>query len=371
MNKRAFLVILFLTLIPLIKYWSLFSTPTNMQYYADLYANSQYVLGEASPHKIDDNEVYIYAGYTYARSDDPTLVNFEHTPLAKYLLGFSYFLTGNSILLNIPMYFFILFLFYILASRFIKNKNIIYGLLVLFGSQKLFYFNVSQGMLDLPNLFSTLLFFVILTSKQKNILIKYSLLGISLGIFAGTRYPFPSIILLIAPLIIWAFIKKELKYLLFSFIGLAGTYFSMYIMYFKNHSLSEWPKFEWYRFIFFAGNRSMPKFLIFQTIFLGKFKAWWSDGWQYIATWTILWPIAFIGSIIATYKNKFTLSNSMILIFTFGLISFYAIAAASYDRFLISIIPYWALVLGIGLDNLSSKSNIFAEIASSLKKKKL
>ncbi len=369
MNKRALLIILILNLIPLVKYWSLFSTLTNMQYYENLYANSQYVLGEASPHKIDDNEVYIYAGYTYAKGDDPTLVNFEHTPLAKYFLGFSYFLTGNSVLLNIPMYFLILLLFYILASRFIKNKNIIYALLVLVGTQKLFYLNVSQGMLDLPNLFSTLLFFIILTGKQKNILIKYSLLGISLGIFAGTRYPFPSIILLIVPLIIWAVIKKEFKYLFLSAVGLTVTYFAMYIVYFKNHNLSEWPKFEWYRFIWFAGNRTIPKFLIFQTIFLGKFMGWWNSEWQKIATWNISWPLTFVGSIIATYKNKFTLPNSMILIFTFGLISFYAVASASYDRFLISIIPYWALVLGIGLDNISTKSNIFAEIKSSLKKK--
>ncbi|MCB9812872.1 MAG: hypothetical protein H6772_00555 [Pseudomonadales bacterium] len=369
-NIIALTIILLLTLFPIYKYWNIFSNPTDMERYEQLYANSQYVLGEASTHKIDDNEVYIYAGYTYIRGDDPTLVNFEHTPLAKYFLGFSYLLTGNSVLLNIPLYFSILLLFYLLASKFIKNKIILYVLIVLIGTQRLFYFNVSQGMLDLPNLFATLLFFNILFSEKKNLILKYLFLGLSLGIFAGTRYPFPSIFLLIIPLLIWAFYKSEFKYLLVTLLSLISTYFATYVIYFKHHSLAQWPKFEWYRFIWFAGNRTIPKFLIFQTIFLGRFLGWWNNEWQTISTWSIVWPITFVGSIVATYKNKFNLKNFVLILYTYGLIIFYSIAAASYDRFLIPIIPYWVILLGIGLDNIGTKSNFLGEIKRSLRSAK-
>lgn len=359
--KYAILISLLLSIIPVVKYWQTFSTPTNIDHFEKLYSGSQYVIGEASTHKIDDNEVYIYAGYTYIRGDDPTIVNFEHTPLAKYFLGLSYFVTGNSVLFNLPLYFSTLILLFILTDRMIKNKLISHGILVVVGVQKLFYFNVSQGMLDLPNLFASLLFFVTLTSKFKNPVLKYSLLGVSLGIFAGTRYPFPLILLLIIPLIVWAFFEKQVKYLLASAIGLIATYFLTYAVYFKTHSFFEWIKFEWYRFIWFAGNRSIPKFLIFQTIFWGKFKGWWNNEWQVVDTWTVLWPILFIGSIIGTLKNKLDPKNLVLLLHTFGLIAYYSIAAASYDRFLISLIPYWAIILGIGIDNWKSKSNIISE----------
>lgn len=367
--KYALLLSLLLTIIPLFLYWTTFSNPTNINYYEKLYSGSQYVVGEASTHKIDDNEVYIYAGYTYIRGDDPTLVNFEHTPLAKYFLGLSYLITGNSVLLNLPLYFLTLVLLFVLSNRVIKDTLISYGILIVIGIQKLFYFNVSQGMLDIPNLFASLLFFVILTGNFKSPVKKYLLLGVSLGVFAGTRYPFPLILLLIVPLIIWAIFEKQIKYLILSAFGLIAIYFLTYAVYFKTHTLFDWVRFEWYRFIWFAGNRTIPKFLIFQTIFLGKFMGWWDNKWQLVDTWSILWPTLFVGSIIGTIKNKLDLKNSVLLLHTFGLIAYYSITAASYDRFLISLIPYWAIIFGIGIDNWKAKSNFFGEVRKALKTK--
>ncbi len=370
-NQVILLIITILTLIPTLKYWNTFGKPTDIAHYEELYSKSQYVLGEASPHKIDDSEVYIYAGYTYIRGDDPTAVNFEHTPLAKYFFGLSYALTSNSVLFNIPLYFATLLLLYVLSCRVIKNKLIRYSIVILVGSLRLFQFNVSQGMLDIPNLFAALLFFVTLTHPYKNTKLHYILLGIILGVFAGTRYPFPLILLLIGPLFIWAYLKKQIKHVFFSLLFLALTYLATYSVYFKYHSFSEFPKFEWYRFRWFTGARTIPKFLIFQTIFLGKFMGWWNNEWQTVATWTILWPITFVASLIGTIKNKLNPTNGVLLFYTFGLLGFYAIAAASYDRFLIPIIPFWAIIAGIGLDNLKSKSNILSEFTKVSKRIKL
>lgn len=370
-NFKLLILLLILTSISVIYNWDIFSKPTDINKYEQLYSNSQYVLGEKSLHKIDDSEVYIYAGYTYVRGDDPTAVNFEHTPLVKYFFGLSYLITGNSLILNIPLYFFTLLLIYLLASKVIKNKLIIYGILIIVGTMKLYYLNVGQGLLDLPNLFASLLFFNTLFTKFKNNILKYILLGVILGMFAGTRYPFPLILLLIVPMLFWAFFKKELKQTLLSFLFLAITYLATYSVYFKYHPISEFPKFEWYRFKWFAGDRSQPKHLIFQTIFIGKFKQWWANGWTDVSTYTIVWPILFTASILGSIKNKINLKNTVLLMYTFGLITFYSVAAATYDRFLIEIIPFWGILAGIGIDNLNSETNIFVDFIKIIKTKKL
>ena len=79
----------------------------------------------------------------------------------------------------------------------------------------------------------------------------------------------------------------------------------------------------------------------------------------------------FVGSIFATWKNRLNISNIVLLLHTFGLFAFYYLASASYDRFLIPIIPYWAIIFGIGLDNLQQKTNIFKEIKKELKNYKI
>jgi len=79
------------------------------------YSRSQYVRGEAARNKIDDATLYTYAGYTYIKGEDPTNINFEHPPLAKYWIGFSYLLTGNPALLNLVLFAAALVMVYYLA----------------------------------------------------------------------------------------------------------------------------------------------------------------------------------------------------------------------------------------------------------------
>ena len=44
---------------------------------------------------LSDSEIYLAAGFLYAKGANPTLYNFDHPPLIKYLFGYSLLLFKN------------------------------------------------------------------------------------------------------------------------------------------------------------------------------------------------------------------------------------------------------------------------------------
>lgn len=350
-------LIFLLVLLPVVSYPAFFTSQTNMASFGQLYANSQYVKGEATQQRIDDATLYIYAGYAYMQGEDPTTINFEHPPLGKYLLGLSYVLFGNSLILNLVVYAGFLGVCATLLSLFTNKKWLVHLALLFLGTTRVIYVNVGQGMLDIFSALLLLLIFRTLFSKIHS-LKKYLLVGFFIGTLAATKYPFPSIGLPILLTLSWAFVSKELLVSLVS-LPLAGiTYLASYTVYFLRHSLADFVAFEWFRLKWWVVDRNIPPFLIFKTLFIGQFQDWRNLHIVRSAVWSFSWPLLFVGHFWAFLASR--VDTRILFIFAYANIQLglYALGSASYDRYLIGLLPLWVLVVISGLDTLLTKKQV-------------
>lgn len=348
--------------------------------YSQKYSTSQYILGEASPAKISDSELYVYASYAYWQGEDPTTINFEHPPLAKYYYGLFFTLFGNPYWGSIVLFFLILIVLDFLSQSI--GLNILGRLVVLVttGSLAIIQIHTRYVLLDLPQLFGTLVFFLGLINLNKKINIQWSLVvGIGLGIIAGGKYWFP-VLPGFAGLTILSGIfqmkkksgkkKKNLwMYYLIPLLLGAVIYLVSYTVYFASgHNLKDFMAFEWYRFNWFMGKTDAPLFQIFHTLFTGRFELHWNPGvYEITQHWSILWPISFVISvgtvawILFTKQLKKYWELVLLLSYSYALLGIYSLGAAASDRFFIQLLPFWLLSVGFVVQKIWSMTESKAE----------
>lgn len=327
-----------------LKFTSAFTTPTNTRALGESYANSQYVMGEGSPRKIDDATLYAYAGTAYAKGEDPTTINFEHPPLAKYLFGFSYLLFGNVNVLSLVIYAGTLIAVYHLALKIFKQENWALAAVALTGTLTIFQEHASQTLLDLPMLMALLGFFNSLFSTNKN---RFWWQGIWLGAFGSIKYGFPSLYLLLLILGFWHYREKTWRQLPITLFTALGIYLLNYVVFFFYHpNPIEFLKFEWYRFRWWTGARTIPKFLIFDTLFTGTFKGWWAaDVKETAASWSLLWPALFLAQLFsALFMTRQSKIVAVLFFYAQALLLLYAFGSAAYARYLLQLLPLWIIL---------------------------
>ncbi len=337
-------IALLTTLLVFFHYSAQFTELTDMDIYAEKYAHSQYVLGEGSTQKIDDASLYIYAGFAYARGEDPTTINFEHPPLTKYLLGLSYRLFHNSVVLNLPLFFISLLCVFYLTKTITQNYWLGLAGMVIVGNLQILQEHVSQALMDFPQLTLTLLFFSVLFSKLKY---KYLITGLILGGLLAIKYQIPMIFLYLFILLIWAVTEKKLKDWLLALPIMLGVYLLNYLVYFMNgHNLIDFIKFEWFRFRWFTGDRTMPKFLIWQTLFTGSFKAWWAaETYLKEPSWSIFWPVSFVTHLFSlTFWQKFDKKILTLFFYATATLIVFSVGSAAYARYLLQLLPFWIIL---------------------------
>lgn len=353
-NKKLLpiFLILFFSLFWLLKFKSNFFSETDVNSAGNAYANSQYVLGDGSTKKIDDATVYAYASYRYVLGEDPTHINFEHPPLGKYLIGFSWLLFGNMTVINFIFYIACLFVFWKISKVFIKGFYFRILALILLCSISLIPYYVFQSMLDIQLLFYTLLLFYsfsCVNGSKKRII----LAGVSLGAYASTKFYFPTTFLLVFILFYDSLSKKRINEFFYIAFFSSLFYLLTYSVYFMNNpNPIDFVKFEWYRFRWWTGNRSMPRFLIIDNIFIGKFKGWWEENvFEVSPNWNLSWPLIFIGWIIGLFNMAKNKEIATVSIFSVCLLALYCFGSASNERYLIQLIPFWIIVLAAFLDS--------------------
>lgn len=342
--KILWFFVVILTAIPVVRYPQKFFTPTMIEFEGRQYSRSQYVRGEFARTKIDDATLYSYAGYTYIKGEDPTVINFEHPPLAKYVLGFSLLLFGNPVILNLVLFAGALVMTYYLSWKIIGDENFALITVVITGAFAILQDHVSEPLLDFPQLVAILGFFVCLFSPNKR---KYLWAGVVLGLLSSIKYIFPTIGLFFFIMFLWSWSESKVKEFLIGSIAAVATYLATYLFYFVHHpNPIDFLRFELFRFHWWFEDRTQPKFLIFQTLFTGQFKGWWFAVATEIAHgWSLSWPLLFIVQLVSgiylTLKNKAALtlygySQAMIILYAFG--------SASYARYLITLLPFWTII---------------------------
>lgn len=334
-----------------------FLTETDVESLGQQYSQSQYVLGDASPRKIADNIVYEYAGYAYILGQDPTTINFEHPPLGKYILGLSYWLTGNVFALNLLAYFGSLVLFWNLCRYALELT--VHRLLALtfLGLQPIIFGYTNLGMLDLWQLLVTLGLFSWIFRRPHKIW-EDIFAGILLGCLASIKYPIPLIPFIATLLLIWyLFLRRPRGVIL---LGLTGIlmYLSTYAVYFfSGKSILDFIRFEWYRYRWWTGERTIPKFLIVSTLFTGRFRGWWGDNvFGESPNWTPLMPITFLGSFFSLRWLRQSPEMVFLFFYSLGLLALYAIGSAAFERYLIQLVPFWLILFAYGLEKIYLRS---------------
>lgn len=366
------LLSLTLTILVSLPRWADLSQRADPVALGEAYAQSQYVLGDASPLIIGDDHLYQYAALAYLRGEDPTSINFEHPPLAKYLFGFSYALTGRPLLVNFPLLLLGLYFTYRLLRWFhlppwYATLALIW--LALFSS---FANHLRFALFDLSLAVATSAFFYSLfvypPGKRQTFFV-----GLSLGVLMSLKYFFPTLLVYLAIWFIWGLAQRRGGQFLLALPVMLLTYLANYLVFFYHHpSLNYWLHFEWFRFRWWTGARPGPSLRILEVLFTGSTSAWWTaDPAVRLETsdWHRSWPLLFLassgvvlGRALLTLRHcwqtrpRWPLSLSanqplawwLLATFNFALLALFILGAAPYGRYLMPLMPIWLILLGGG-----------------------
>lgn len=329
--------------------WDTFGLRYSLKEYDQMYAQSQYVLGENSKIQMGDGDIYVYSGIKYVTGDSPTSINFEHPPLTKMLFGASYVLFGIPNIVLIPLFTILVIGFWFLSGTVFKEKKFRYLSLGILLFHSTLFKEMGRTMLDLPQTA-----FLILTTAFFYKLVKHSnmvnaiLFGISAGLLMAAKYAFPLIGIYLLLLVSSALINKiSIVKIMTSIFIAAIVYLGTYVGFFlSGNSLLDFIKFEWWRWNWYQGKVDNPKLLIFQVIFLGRYQKWWDASGDYVhfPHWNILWPLTLIAYLLSWFKQKIDYKHPLFPYKVWILVSLIILSMGAYeDRFLMPLIPGFAL----------------------------
>lgn len=316
MWKKFFFIFIFFfsivrLIIPILKNWDLFTEKFYPKFYEKKYNSSQYVVPN-SKNPISDEDIYAYAGYRYITGLNPILINSDHPPLGKYLIGFFILLTGNHRFVSIFFALANIIVFTLIIYFLTKSIEMIILSLFFISLDSMFLDQIIHSpILDIIQLFFLLFYFFtfLMWLKYKKIF-WIVLCGIVLGFFSSVKMYFPSLILM-STLVAYFFLSKNFslkKIILFfsiNFIFSFLIYTLTYLKYFlEGNSLRSFLGVQKWIFLYWHENSVRGNIFfgsVFPFILFNQWKIWWGNR-RFInyENWNFFWPIFFSLGIIST-----------------------------------------------------------------------
>lgn len=277
-----------------------------------MYERSQWMVPN-SKEPISDSTLYTYAGYLYANGYNPTLINPEVPPLAKYIIGLSINLTGNYALPSMLFAALSLVLIFMITHK--ATQSVLSSSVAVFltATHSIFIdqiMNVPQ--LEIFQLvFLLLIIYAEITFTTSRKIWWTVLAGIALGGFVSIKVFMLFFTLLNAWLVLWLLSNRHNyrrqfgHFLAVNAIGLT-CYTLLYTRFFilgatlrSFAGMHKWI-YEFYSSSTIASAKLYGAFI--PLIMVNKWR-FWSEGYPYVSygSWTILWPVLFILGIIAVY----------------------------------------------------------------------
>jgi len=265
----------------------------------DIKKVSDQILASIGKKVVSDSFLYSYVGYKYVNGANPSLLNPEHPPLAKYLIGYSILLFGNEHTAGIIVAALTLLLV-ALVSYQINGSFLLAGFAFFLTSLfSLFTDQIVHGpQLELYQLFFLLLVvYLLLLWMKKRKLIFCVGVGISFGMLLSTKTFLPFFLLFSTWLVISLWKQWKALFIIF-FLG-ALTFCLTYYAYFtKGGTLRTFLGLQKY-IVTFYGNSNIPLLEFagnyLRLIFTGYWKFW--DTARTVSAyseWNIVWPIIFL-----------------------------------------------------------------------------
>ncbi len=311
MKYVLFLLAFINVIVPVMNNSSLFTEKFDPQLYEKKYNNSQYVIPQ-SKNPISDEQLLSYAGYRYATGLNPVLINSDHPPLGKYLIGWTTLLTGNNRIVSLVFALGNIIILSAIIYFLTRSLTLVSVGVFLLSLDTMFIDQIIHSpILDIIQVFFLLLyFFIFITWLKKPDFKKLALSGIILGCFASVKLYFPVFVVLAACFILLLLLKKSWKTLTIYLTATGSlaftTYMATYWQFFMSGSniRSFFGTQKWI-FLFWKDNSVQgSKFIgdVFTLVLFNQWKVWWGDK-PYIQfeRWSPLWPVFFLAGIIISF----------------------------------------------------------------------
>lgn len=289
---------------------------------------------------VSDSFLYSYVGYRYAQGADPSLLNPEHPPLAKLLIGTSVLLFGNEHIIGIAVAFLTLILVGLISFQ-MKRSVFMAGVSMFFTSLfPLFTDQLVNGpQLELYQLFFFLgMIFFIMWGSKKNNAIHFCMAGIAFGMLLSTKTLLPFLALFGAWLLIslrnrW----KELSLLLgVGALTFCLTYYSYFL---HGGTIRTFLGLQKY-IVTYYGNANIPLLEFagnyLRLIFTGSWKFW--DSARSVSAyseWNLLWPILFLMGMYGLRRQWVTYKQTHMLILFILLYNVFVFIVPVFPRYLL------------------------------------
>ncbi len=323
--------------------------------YRSLYERSQFApdSGKRTTY-ISDWDLYAYAGLLYIHGVDPSSINFEHPPLAKYIIGLSSLFLGNPNMFQILAGIAFLLSFFVLANLFLKNITISLLLVLLLSIEGLFKQQIQFSLLDIWQTLFLNIGLIALSKLKSNknwwILMIISIVGIAASKFFITGILFALFVLL--DLLFQkdsANIKKYLFYtpiILFLFI-------IIYLPYFQNHTFIDFINLEYRTIKFFKSYvPEYPWGEVWRMLLNGDWQTWWGNkGIIKTEYFNPLWPILefnFLATVIFSF-NKAIKNLSLPFLWSIIYLTFTSVHLL-FPHYLLLALPSLYILLGWNIE---------------------
>jgi 4-amino-4-deoxy-L-arabinose transferase-like glycosyltransferase len=203
---------------------------------------------------LGDNDLYAYAGGKYVRGASPDEINFEHPPLAKYLIGLSILVFNNPNTLSAAMGILSLLILHELSKKLLGRS--LYALIPIYilSLERLFIQFSSTSMLDIYLAFFLLLSILSLLQANGNTRIVAG--GIALGLAVACKLTAILAVPSLAMCMLWGKRSTAWKVLPAAMLTAAFVYCLSYTQFFLlGHAAADFIELQWKMLMFQFGRR--------------------------------------------------------------------------------------------------------------------
>lgn len=371
------LATIFFLLAAILQHREIFLSKYNPDKTEKEYYSSQWAV-KNSKHSISDTTLYSYAGYKYIKGGNPILVNPEHPPLGKYLIGVSILLLGNERIFSLIAGFISLLLIYYIIQFTTNSKTAASIGVFLTATHDLFLNQLFESpQLDIFQILFFLLLFVFLLlyfSKPRS---KYLVLaGLSFGTLISIK-TFPIYFVL--------FNSWLVLFLLFKFgrqfrpsikiltsINLIGLFvytlsYASYFIYagtFRGFLGVQKYVAQFYRTSAIDGSKILGDYL--GLVFFNEWR-FWTEGYPLIhySGWSITWPLLIllgIYSIVVLGKRikDVKIKTSYLALVSFILIyNIFLFVTPIYPRYLLFLFITLIILISMTFHKIITNKNEF------------
>lgn len=331
------------------------------------YFLSQDIPGEVAGERVflSDGQIHEASAYLYWKGHDPSVINFQHPPLIKYLFGLSIIVFNNVFIMQIILAFLLINITFLLSKKIFHDYRVSFLAGLLLATDPLLRLISSGALLDLGQAVFIMFYILIITQKKSTYLA-----GFILGLIATSKFWAGALffvffgfvfqlilgkVLIFSQLVKLDFwrklnLKENIKKLFVQILIASITFCIVYlpsfiyqngffnIVFFELKSLKYWL------------NHSVTSIPFASLIMFvsGWFESWWGAGWMRTPSWNFLWPLSFFVGIfyLVTYRKKIKIINAKILIVSLPILYlFYLGLQAPFERYYIIILPFLYITL--------------------------